>query len=867
MSSAKPTWTRCIVVSGWTLATLAGCGHASEAGGDAGSVGITVGGGGRDASTSAVVVPADGGVVQLSDGAMVMQLVDGAVVMAMPDAQTAVGGDSGPPACGTTTPPSGSCTVTSALQPVAALPTNGTGAGNACKNSSLPAAYGTNFPISDDPAGWGPNTTVMGWEGNWWPPFEYASGAFFARGVSTSTYKVVYGTLPDGAPSAGKTICGAMYSFGVATAGGAPAPGSVQWSMAQGFLPAFTTSFTRNQAAISITNFEDQVSIGGSAFGLVYSRVTITNNGSAAQTVDPAPSPGLTALTNNSTTVAPGQAVSHDYVVAVDDFGSGQALPSSSALSGGAPSFDTAYTQMTSYWQGRLASIPTFTLPNVAIPNTNLDDPGTEMENAFKANFVYTRIVQVGKAPFSAANNYAWLLNHDLPGILANRLSLGDFQDAQNLLLAGRTSEVTSGTFANYGANYYMDGWWKTPWPWAIYLAKTGDTAFVKQYFDDTGPWGDSLDTLMHQIPNHLTAQGYLASSIDNDSQGIWLFDDYSAIVGLAAYRYIATQIGNTAEATWADGQLSSLVNATNTGLQTNQQNNHFTYLPCEVNVPMSADRCGDNGADANWASAAFYGQNAWDSFLMGANLTGIVGDPTQTDALYDYGYNTLLKGSPPFPTMGGYPGYSTADNTGYAQGGLFGTKYRDLPLTSYAWQIATTTGGPYAWWEANKIAPDGGDPWAGSHAPPQFGACPYAWPLAGQSLALLDSIAAEGLSETASGGTFTYTRPLYVGRGIPDAWLAPGQTVAAANLTSSFDMTSCQRSTYGVTIAVGSSTPRVVTVTFCGVLPGGPVYIQLPIFGSVGVSSVTTGGVFDASTNTVTVDQGATTIVIQLAG
>jgi hypothetical protein len=731
----------------------------------------------------------------------------------------------------------------------------------------LPAAYGTNFPISDDPAGWGPNVTAMGWEGNWWPTFEYASGAFFARGVSTSTYKIAYGTLPDHAPSAGTTICGAMYSFGVATAGGSPAPGSIQWTMADGYLPAFTTAFTRNQVQISITNFEDKVSVGGQAFGLVYSRVTVTNNGSGAATVDPAPSAGLVALTHNATTVAASQSVRHDYVVAVDDFGSGQPLPTGSALSSAALTYDQAYAHMSAYWEDRLSSIPTFVLPDVAIPNSNLTNPAAQLSNAFRANFVYTRIVQVGKAPFSGANNYAWLLNHDLPGMLANRFSLGDFQDAQNLMLAGRASEVIAGSFPSYGANYYFDGWWKTPWPWAIYLAKTGDTAFAKRYFDDTGSgFGDNLQSLMHQIPAHTGASGYLAASNDNDSQGTWLFDDYSAIVGLAAYKYIATQIGNAGEATWADGQIGALVGATNGGLKTNQQGNHFSYLPCEVNVPMSGDRCGNNGADANWASAAFYGQNAWDSFLLGANLAGIMGDPSQTDALYDYGYSTLLAGNPPFPSAGGYPGYSTADNTGYAQGGLFGTKYRALPLTSYAWQIATTTGGPYAWWEANKVGPSASNPWAGSHAPPQFGACPYAWPLAGQSLALLDSIAAEGLAAAPSASSFAYERPLYIGRGIPDVWLASGQVISASNLTSAFDMTTCRRSTYAVTIRVGSSTPRAVTVELCGELPGGPVRIELPIFNSVGVSAVTSGGSYDASTQTVSVTPGATTVVIQLA-
>jgi hypothetical protein len=297
-----------------------------------------------------------------------------------------------------------------------------------------------------------------------------------------------------------------------------------------------------------------------------------------------------------------------------------------------------------------------------------------------------------------------------------------------------------------------------------------------------------------------------------------------------------------------------------------NEQRYNFRYLPCEADQPMSADRCGNNGADANWASAGFYGQNAWDSFLMGANLTGALGDPAQTDGLYDYGFHTLINGNPPFPSLGGYPGYSTANNTGYAEGGLFGTKYRDLPLTSYAWQIATTTGGPYAWWEDNSVTPTT-SPWAGSHDPGKFGACPYAWTLAGQSLSLLDAIAAEGLSVTASGSSFKYTRPVYIGRGIPDAWLGTGQTISATNLTSSFTMSTCQRSTYGVTLSFGSSTPRVITVTLCGTLPGGGVYIQLPIFASVGVASVASGGSYDSATKTVTVTPGSTTIVIKLSG
>jgi hypothetical protein len=311
-------------------------------------------------------------------------------------------------------------------------------------------------------------------------------------------------------------------------------------------------------------------------------------------------------------------------------------------------------------------------------------------------------------------------------------------------------------------------------------------------------------------------------------------------------------------------------MSATNKALAANQQANKFSYLPCEVDVPTTADRC-NTPSDANWASPGFYGQNAWDTFLMGGNPTGIVGDPAQVDGLYAWGYGRL-NGALPYPTMGGYnaTSYSTADNTGYAEGALYGVRYRDLPITSYAWQIATTTGAPNAWWEASRAAPDPTDPWAGNHPPVEFGACPYAWPLAGQTLALLRSIVAEGLAATSSGGTFTFTRPVYVGRGVPDAWLAPGQAIAVSNITSSYAAgsgSSCTRSTYGVSIAVTKpAAQRVVTVSLTGSWPGGAVYVQLPSLRSAGVAGVQ-GGTFDATTNTVTVTPSTTQVVITLAG
>jgi hypothetical protein len=729
---------------------------------------------------------------------------------------------------------------------------------NACGNSSLPNAYGTNFPTPTDPYGQGfYNETALGWDGNYWPVFEYLSGSFFARGVP-ATYN-----------ANGTTICGAMYSFSIYNLGGNRAAQSVQWTEEGGYLPAMTTSFSSGSTAVSIKEFEDRVTIGGNPVGVVYARVSVTNNGGSAVTLDPGGSgPNLVRLTSSSlNTVQPGATNDHDYLVAVDNFGSGAALPTGSALSANAPGFDSADSQMAAYWNGRVGETASFSLPNLALPSTgNLANPGSALVNAYKAGTIYSLMMQIGEAQFSAANNYAWLLNHDVPGELNARLETGDYHDAQNLLLTARISQDPN--FDEHGANWYFDGDWKTPSSWAYYLAKTNDTGFVSKYFhDDSGgssPWGPSLYTIMHSIyTGQLASDGVLSASFDNDSSGRWLFDDYSALQGLAAYKYIATRIGNTGEAQWADSAYNSLLSHLNTLVGNNESANGFSYLPCTVDQPNSANRCTTYN-DANWASPVWVGQNQWSTMLMGGTLSGVVGDPAQADNMYAWGFARLASNGLPYPTFGAFNGYSTAYNTAYANDGLYGTNYRDLPITSYAWQIASTTGGPNAWWEANGSAPSTSNPWIGSHAGPEFGACPYAWPISAQQEGLLQSIVAEGLSSTGS-GPYTFTRPLYIGRGVPNTWIAAGQTISVSNLTTSYDVSSGSRSTYGVSIAVTKPSTRVVTVNLSGSLPGGAVSIALPIFNSVGVNSVS-GGTYISGTHTVTAAAGATQVVITLA-
>ena len=191
---------------------------------------------------------------------------------------------------------------------------------------------------------------------------------------------------------------------------------------------------------------------------------------------------------------------------------------------------------------------------------------------------------------------------------------------------------------------------------WADYLRLTGDTSFVSQFFHDdasgSSPWGPSLFTIAHtEYQSQLNADGTLVTNNDNDSSGRWLFSNYSALEMLASYKYIATVLGMTSEAQYADTAYTKLLNSLNTVVGSDESTNGFSFLPCTVNQPDSANRCGTFN-DANWASPAWIGQNQWSTMLMGGTLNGIIGDPAQIDAMYAFGFARLASQQPAVPDV-----------------------------------------------------------------------------------------------------------------------------------------------------------------------------------------------------------------------
>ncbi|WP_375484942.1 hypothetical protein [uncultured Jatrophihabitans sp.] len=598
------------------------------------------------------------------------------------------------------------------------------------------------------------------------------------------------------------------------------------WTNAEGHLPALVTRFRTGGADVSITNFGDTVRSGGHTVVAIYSRVRVTNRTDRAVTVDPAPTAGLTALDHAANRVGAHRSVNHDYAVYSDRFGASAAYPSTRAFG----SYAAHYRHMRSYWNGQLHKLARIT----ALPDHRLVE-------AYRTGFEYTQITRGGDELKTGVNGYDKEYSHDVIGILATLLTQGFTRDdtttVKALLL--RLREVV-GTQAQYD-----DGIWKYAWIWALYLQKTGDRAFVLANFATPGPKGSALQPSIldsaHKIAADRTGPGgIMENTPDIDADGYWTIDNYSGLMGLAAYRWLSKQLGKSSEYTWADRQYDSLLGAVNTTLTATITKYHLNYLPCSMVEPNTANRCKDP-KDANWAAPFLFGRWAWDGYLFDAPISGP--GSSLIDATYDYGFGRL-KGILPANTLGGYSptNYSTGYNAGYGEWGLASDHHRDQGILGYQFMIDHTQSGPYSWWES-VAAPDPSSPWAGSHPSAGAGASPHAWGSATANLTLLDSLVAE-----RGDGT------LIVGRGVPDAWVRTGKRIAVANMPI----------TGGRHLGIAITTRgRQVTLRLTGHRPAGPVLFQLPAF--VHNLARSNHGAVDPATGTVTLSASTRSVTVTM--
>lgn len=606
-------------------------------------------------------------------------------------------------------------------------------------------------------------------------------------------------------------------NFGFGIYKGAP----TTWTDLDGYLPAQVTRFPRGGTQIAITEFADRVVINGDPYVAVYSRVSVRNDTDHSIVADPGASPGLLPLNQVPDAVPAGGTVDHDYVVAVDRFGAHYPWPSAHALvtAGG---FDQHLIHMRGFWNRQLAQVAQIQLPDKALVD------------AYRSGVITVQIARSGNHLNTGVNNYESEFSHDVVGILATLFTEGDYADAHALLLEARNVVGTQGQ--------YDDGIWTYDWPWAIYLMKTGDLAFVKANFDTEGPLGasqPSIEDTAHLIATDRTGpSGIMGATDDIDTNGYWTVDDYEALMGLAAYRYLAQRVGDLSEAQWATSQYDSLLAATNATLDATVAQYDLDYLPCSMLQPNTANRC-SNPEDANWAAPFQFGKWAWDAPLFGATVSGP--GLSLIDATYDYGFGRLQGMLPP-NTFGGFPSdfFSSGYNAAYGSWGLASNHHRDQGILSYQFMIATTQSGPNSWWESN--GPPASSPWIGSHPAGGQGSSPHAWGISEANKVLLDSLVAQ-----KSDGS------LIVGRGVPDSWLGSGKAIVVSN----FPTTDGHR--LGLTIRTNGTK---VTLSLRGHLSG-PSLFELPMF--VDNIKGSSAGTIDETSGLVTVPATTRSVSVTL--
>ncbi|GAG62281.1 unnamed protein product, partial [marine sediment metagenome] len=433
-------------------------------------------------------------------------------------------------------------------------------------------------------------------------------------------------------------------------------------------------------------NFGDKVTVSGNDYVAAYSRVSVYNHSEEAVFLDPQPSKEFIVLNIPGNSVSPGDTKNYDFVIAIDRLGNSYAWPSDDNLAC-AGTWEQHFDHMKTYWDNKLSKI---------VNIVSLPDP--VLINAYKAGYIYTHIVKDIHDLHVGENGYDGVWDHDSIGIIITLFTLGDFSNARTLL--DHIAAVTQ----------YDDAKYKYSWPYAFYLLKTDDVDFVASRFD-------SLKKYAHTIANDRTGpDGIIKMTNDIDSNGYWTVDNWSAMMGLLAYKYVCQRLGEREELSWAENEYNDLLRCVDAKLTETINTNNLNYIPVSMVQSNNKNRC-SSPKDANWAAQFLFGRWAWDGYLFNGEQYGV--NLTMIDDTYDYGFGRLEGMLPPHD-FGGYPHgfYSSCYNAGYGSAALRGERYRSEGIYAYQMMIESAMTGPFSWWEG--ILNPKNTSWEGTH--PKYG-------------------------------------------------------------------------------------------------------------------------------------------------
>lgn len=596
------------------------------------------------------------------------------------------------------------------------------------------------------------NISTVGWEGDDCSVIVTMTGSFYAR----------YGAI--------------RCHFGISRN-----TGPLRWENHSGYLPCLVTSFSRSGIDVEIAHFSNKVRIDDQDYVLLFTRVKKTNSTDRPRYAPADPDIELIRLSPGPQIIQPGCCEVEDFVTPVDKFGRDIPWPSVEDILLTAGTWDENFEAMRKYWDQRLSTY-------VQIEKL----PDERLVNAFKAGTIYQLIVMRGLLPAVGVNAYRDEFNHDIIGMVETMIECGDLELARKILdkYRGRIPAPLD----------YPDGDYKYPWPWTMYLLKTGDVEFVRGNFP-------VIRRIMRECAeNDISGPGgIMRESWALDNPGYWLVDNWSFLTGLAAYRVMCRILGEDSEAEWALGIYDKLLDNCNRVIEELSSREGINYLPAsmvEPNPPITEK----NRSSAGWATHLHFGRWPWEGYILGARQEGIMLE--RIDSTYTWGFEKLRDVLPPH-TFGGFGEWCTSYNAGFAFSALRGDRYRDEGIRAYQFMIENAMSGPFSWWESID-GPDPNCPWSpGVHPREGRGSCPHMWGDSFSRKILLNSL----ISEFADGRVI-------IGRGVPLEWIEPGQEIVISNVPLQ------KRRRFGYTLIANE---QEIRIRFSGDAPANEILLDLP--------------------------------------
>ncbi len=501
-----------------------------------------------------------------------------------------------------------------------------------------------------------------------------------------------------------------------------------------------------------------------------------------------------------------------------------------------AGSFDDNYARMAEHYNGRIAALAhPVTLPVPGLANMYKSIQILVWECMVKCGDDY-EIRPGGKTPTPWVYSYDRTFPHDIPNYADEFMREGDYDVAKNML---KSSYYKALNATHWDVNY-LDTIGKYMLPYAEYMGATGDLAYF------TPAIREELKTAARNIhkcrvfddPSHY---GLMKKSMDfeNWESDYLLCDNWGALHGLQAYKYLCDKWGDEAESQWAANEIKDLNECVNKALdQTCARRKTDYYLGAFDDSTLKSY------ADSYYSWVPYSGALStfpWGAYLKGFELGGTWEE--KFDASIRYALEERDKRGIPPGSWGAWWGQVTYGTTYNASAGLqclFSEKYRTEIIKNLEFLLNNQCA-PFQWSEAfeNK----GKGQWVGMYTPQVSYGNYESWGANFSKQALL-----QACISVKTDGT------VIIGRGIPNHWLKPGDTIEWANV----NVNDKRKISFRI-----SSTGSEVKLLVWGDEPKGNVRLNLPAFKN-NIASADSGTV-DNAKGVVTLTPSETSVTVKL--